>query len=144
MISQEEANISIPLSIVPSSATFTLVLNRLLKGNGPVIANASCVFSYEWNFATDRGLAKLVAIDNCILDITLHPLGINDHLDFMSSMDEPLHTVINGQGVILNRIILDISLATNERSGGIMFHEDGTVIEVTNNWGNGNGVASLI
>jgi hypothetical protein len=143
-MSQDAANVRIPLTVVPSSATFTLVLDKLLKGAAPVIANASCLFTYEWNFATNRGLAKLVAIDNCAVDITLHPLGITGHLDFMSSMDEPYYTVINGQRVVLNRIILDISLATNERSGGIMFHEDGSVIEVTDNWGNGNGVASLI
>lgn len=142
-MSQESTNTSSEAAVVPSSATFTLVMSKLLKGASPVIANASCVFTYEWNFATNMGLAKLVSIDNCVLDITLHPLGISGYLDFMSSM-EPLHTVINGQRVVLNRIILDISLATNERSGGIMFNEDGSVIEVTDNWGNGNGAASFI
>src|ERR1700748_2827034 len=107
----QESNTSTPMTVVPSSATFPLLMSKLLKGASPVIADANCVFSYEWNFATNMGLAKLVSIDNCVLDITLHPLGIAGYLDFMSSLDEPLHAVINGQRVVLNRIILNISLA---------------------------------
>ncbi|MCG2610447.1 hypothetical protein LZZ90_02860 [Flavobacterium sp. SM15] len=120
---------------VPSQATFSLVLSHLYKGDKPVIANANCVFSYSWNFDTNMGLAQLVSIDNCDVNITLHPLGIQGYLDFMSDM-APTSVVINGQRVVLNRIILNIQLATNKRSGGIMFNENGDIIQTTDNFVN--------
>lgn len=118
---------------VPSQATFSLVLSHLYKGSKAVIPNANCVFSYTWNFEKNTGLAKLVSIDNCEVNITLHPLGIKGYLDFMSDMP-PTDYVINGQRVVLNRIILNIELATNKRSGGIMFNKNGDVIQTTDNF----------
>ncbi|MGX7666799.1 hypothetical protein [Flavobacterium pedocola] len=118
---------------VPSQATFSLVLSHLYKGVKPVIANANCVFSYSWNFEKNMGLAQLVSIDNCELNITLHPMGIQGYLDFMSDMP-PTSVVINGQRVVLNRIILNVELATNKRSGGIMFNENGDTIQTTDNF----------
>ncbi len=123
-----------PASPVPSEATFTLTLSRLIQGAEPVIANAHCVFSYHWDFSTNMGEAKLVSINNCEQDIVLHPLGISGALDFMSDM-EPQHVVINGQRVVLYRVILDIDLESGERSAAIMFNEDGSVIQGTENFG---------
>lgn len=105
----------------------------MYKGTQPVITNANCVFSYSWDFKTNTGLAHLVSIDNCELNITLHPLGIEGYLDFMSDMP-PTPVVINGQRVVLNRIILNIELTSNKRSGGIMFNENGDVIQTTDNF----------
>lgn len=118
---------------VPSTATFTLTLSKLLQGASPVIANAKCEFTYIWDFTKNMGLAHLISIDNCAVNITLHPLGIAGTLDFMSDIP-PTNYVINGQRVVLNRIILDINLANNARSGAIMFNNDGSVIEATDNF----------
>lgn len=120
-------------SIVPSQATFSVILSKLFKGDKPIIANAKCEFSYTWDFQKNMGLAQLVSIDGCIQNITLHPLGIQGYLDFMSDIP-PTSVVINGQIVVLNRIILDINLATNERSAGIMFNSDGSCIQTTENF----------
>ncbi len=131
-----EQNLQNPVAAnqaVPSQAIFSLVLSHLYKGTQPVITNANCVFSYSWDFKTNTGLAHLVSIDNCELNITLHPLGIEGYLDFMSDMP-PTPVVINGQRVVLNRIILNIELTSNKRSGGIMFNENGDVIQTTDNF----------
>ena len=119
---------------VPSSATFTVTLSKLLKGQSPVIANAKCEFTYIWDFTKNTGIAHLNSIDNCIVNITLHPLGIAGYLDFMSDLQQPTSYVINGQRVVLNRIILDINLTNNERSAAIMFNNDGSVLEATDNF----------
>nr|WP_294937639.1 hypothetical protein [uncultured Flavobacterium sp.] len=136
-MSDQKSQTASVATAVPSQATFTLVLSELMKGTSPVIANAKCVFSYKWDFTTNMGLATLESIDNCVVNITMHPLGIKGYLDFMSDM-EPTSYVINGQRVVLNRIILDIVLATNERSAGIMFNQDGSVIQTTPNFDNSN------
>jgi hypothetical protein len=122
------------IGIVPSHATFTLTLSKLYKGAQPVIPNAVCEFSYIWDFQKNMGLAHLNSINNVQVNIVLHPLGIAGYLDFMSDMP-PTPYVINGQRIILNRIILDINRTTNERSGGIMFNQDGSVIQTTANFG---------
>ena len=118
---------------VPPQATFSLVLNRLLKGETFVIKNANCEFSYKWDFPKNMGLAELISINNCLVNIILHPTGIAGKLDFMSDIS-PTAYVINGQRIIIYRVILDIDLSNDVRSAGIMFNADGSCIEVTENF----------
>ncbi len=119
--------------IVPPHAIFTLVLSKLIKGKKPVIKDAKCEFTYNWDFETNMGLAHLISINHSSVDIKLHPLGIAGYMDFMSDM-KPTSFVINGQRVIIYRVILDIKLDDNERSAAIMFNEDGSIIEATDNF----------
>ncbi len=114
---------------VPSHDSFTLILNRTIKGE-PVIPNAQCDFSYQWDFQTNMGLACLDGMNGNKLNITLYPLGIGGQLAFMSDM-EPVHVVINGQRVVLFRVGLQINLSSGSRSAFIMFNEDGSSIQVT-------------
>lgn len=118
---------------IPSQATFTAVLSKLYSGSSPVIANAKCEFSYNWDFSKNMGLAHLISIDGCVQNITLHPIGIAGMLGFMSDIP-PTPVVINGQRVVLYRIILDIYLNDGERAAAIMFNQDGSCIETTDNW----------
>lgn len=121
---------------VPAQDTFVLILSKVYKGT-PVIKDAKCEFSYQWNFSTNMGSAKLISIDNCEVNIELHPLGIMGYLDFMSDM-QPTSYVINGQRVVIDRVILDINLKTGERSAAIMFNEDGSSIQTTENFQTSN------
>jgi hypothetical protein len=79
------------------------------------------------------GQAHLITLNECAVDITLHPLGLSGILAFMSSIP-PTPVVIHGQRVILDRIILDIYLDDGERAAAIMFNEDGSCVETTANW----------
>lgn len=122
---------------IPSQAKFNSTLSNTLKGS-PVISNATCEFEYNWDFSKNMGLAHLISIDNCNFNITLHPLGISGMLGFMSDIP-PTPVVINGQRVVLYRIILDIDLKSGERKAAIMFNEDGSTIQTSPNWNNTNG-----
>ncbi len=117
---------------LPQQDSFTLQLTKTINGN-PVIANANCNFSYNWDFQKNMGLAHLDKINNCAIGITLHPLGISGRLAFMSDMP-PTNYVINGQQVTLFRVILDIEPATGIKSAAIMFNKNGSPIETTANW----------
>lgn len=79
------------------------------------------------------GLAHLVSINNCAVNVTLHPLGIAGTLAFMSDIP-PTPVVINGQRVTLYRVILDIYLSDGEQAAAVMFNEDGSCIETTETW----------
>lgn len=126
----ENTNTQTPkVSHIPSQASFGLTLSQTIKGT-PVIENAHCEFSYQWDFEKNMGSATLVSINNCELNIVLHPLGIEGYLDFMSDM-KPTSYVINGQIVVLYRVILDINLTTGIKSAAIMFNEDGSCIEAS-------------
>lgn len=118
---------------VPSNDTFMVTLSKVLSGGSPVIKDAKCKFSYIWDFKKNMGLAQLVSINECAVNITLHPLGIAGILAFMSDMP-PTPVVINGQRVTLYRVILDIYLSDGARAAAVMFNEDGSCIETTENW----------
>lgn len=121
---------------LPFKATFTLVLSKLIEGQSPVIKNAKCEFTYHWDFDTNKGLAHLVSIDNCpVNNIALYPEGMAGRLAFMSDM-KPTSFVINGQRIVIFRVILHIILKNNERMAAIMFNEDGSCIESTDNFQN--------
>lgn len=124
-------------SKVPSQATFSLTLNQQLKGT-PVLENPVFEYHYDWNFETNRGLAMLKSINGTPVNITLHPLGIQGNLDFMSDM-EPTPYSVNASNdksialidVVIYRVILDISLTSGERSGATMFNKDGSCIQAS-------------
>lgn len=121
------------LNSVPPHATFTVTLSQLLAGPAPVIKDAKCTFSYTWDFKRNMGLAHLISINDSPINITLHPLGISGILGFMSDIP-PTPFQINGQTVVIYRVILDIYLSDGERAAAIMFNKDGSVIEATANW----------
>lgn len=54
-------------------------------------------------------------------------------LGFMSDM-APTPVVINGQRVVLYRVILDVYLSNGQQAAAIMFNQDGSCIETTDNW----------
>lgn len=121
------------LSLVPPEATFNLVLSKVLQGNAPVLPDANCTFHYSWNFETNMGSAQLLSINGTNVNIPLFPLGIAGMLDFMSDM-QPATYNIGGHDVVIDRVILDINLATDAKSGAIMFNPDGSVIQATPNF----------
>jgi hypothetical protein len=123
-----------PTPLIPSSATFTLLMSVLLKGDEPLIDNAKCLFSYEWNFTSNIGSAKLISMDDCVINILLSTSGTRDYMDFRSFLDEPFPVLINGKKVVLHNIMLDISLMTGERAGCIVFNKDSAVIQVSSKW----------
>lgn len=118
---------------IPSHATFTLTLNKVYGGGAPVIRNAKCEFSYIWDFDKNMGLAHLISIDNCVLNITMNPIGLAGILGFMAAIP-PTPVVINGQRVVLYRIILNIYKNDGVRAAAVMFNNDGSCIEITDSW----------
>jgi hypothetical protein len=123
---------------VPAEATFNLTLDKQLAGK-PVLENPVCEYQYSWNFTTNMGMAALKSINRTPVNITLHPLGIAGNLDFMSDM-KPTTFSVNASNdnsialieVVIYRVILDISLATGDRKGAIMFNQDGSSIQASN------------
>lgn len=126
---------------VPAEASFELVLSKTLRGE-PVLPNAKCEFNYHWDFEKNMGIAMLRGINDAPVNITLHPLGIEGQLDFMSDI-EPTPVNIDGKVVIIYRVILDINMDSGEREAAIMFGEDGETIETTENFQDASTVKSL-
>lgn len=118
---------------VPPRATFKLKLTRLYKGSIPALLNARCRFTYIWDFEKNTGLAHLISIDHCPVNIVLHTMGVEGALDFMSDI-APKTFDINGEEVIINKVILNIDPDTNERKAAILFHKNGECIETTENY----------
>jgi len=124
-------------SRVPAQATFNLTLNQQLEGS-PVLEKPVFEYHYDWNFDTNMGIAKLKSINGTPVNITLHPLGIQGNLDFMSDM-EPTTYSVNASNdnsvaiieIVIYRVILDISLKSGERSGATMFNKDGSSIQAS-------------
>lgn len=122
---------------VPSEATFKVTLNQQLEGT-PVLENPVCEYHYNWNFEKNMGIAMLKTINGTPVNIELHPLGISEDLDFMSDIP-PTTFSVNASNddsialidVVVYRVILDITLATNQRSGAIMFNKDGSSIQAS-------------
>ena len=114
---------------VPPSANFDLVLNKAVEGQAP-LTDANCAFGYQWDFKTNTGEARLFTINGDKVKIILHPLGIEGYLDFMSDMPPTTYT-INGQEVVISRVILDIDLSNNARSAALMFG-DGSILGTAN------------
>ncbi|PCI94962.1 MAG: hypothetical protein COB15_12980 [Flavobacteriales bacterium] len=124
-------------SKVPTQATFSLTLNQQLKGT-PVLDNPVFEYYYNWNFEKSVGIAMLKSINGTPVNITLHPLGIQANIDFMTDM-EPTTYSVNASNddssalidIVIYRVILDINLASGDRSGATMFNEDGSNIQAS-------------
>jgi len=119
---------------IASKSKFDLVLGKTIKGT-PVLANPECSFSYDWDFDRNMGLAYLESIKNTSLNLTLHPLGIAGILAFMSDIS-PITVTINGKEIVIFRVILNIDLVSGIRKAAIMFNQDGSTIQTTDNWEN--------
>jgi hypothetical protein len=133
-VTEHLSSINVP---VPPQATFTLVLSKLYQGMSPVIPDARCEFSYNWNFLTNMGSAELISINNAKVNIPLFPEGIAGMLGFMSDIATPQTFNINGQMVQISRVILNVMLSSGDRKGGIMFPTpQGMVIQTTPNFSN--------
>lgn len=130
--------------IVPPYGEIKVVLSKQIAGN-PVLTNPVCDFTYQWDFSRGMGMAYLRTINGSPVGIPLHPIGIKGHLDFMSDMPptrfmvsaEPGNTIALIE-VTIYRVILDIDLATGAHSAAIMFNEDGSSIQATANFTDGD------
>ncbi len=111
---------------------FDLVLDKELKGTSE-LKNPVCHFHYNWDTDTNMGLATLQTINGTPVNITLHPLGIEGQLDFMSDMEPTVYSVAASEAmpnvmvkVVIYRVILDVDGA--KKTAAIMFGEDGGTI----------------
>ena len=120
----------------PTNFSCEAVLSKLYKGTVAVLPNAVCQFKGHWDFSTNEGLAELVSVNGTPVNIPLHPMGISGQLDFMSDM-KPTSYTIQGKTVVIFRVILDFKQGLLPPAGsvfaGIMFNEDGSCIETTQN-----------
>ncbi len=105
---------------VPPHDVFTLDLNKVIRAEGCVIEAAKCEFTYHWDFETNMGMAQLLSIDEIPVSIPLHPLGIEGWLDFMSDIETSIPVPVNGNTILIRRVILDINLSTGERSAALI------------------------
>lgn len=117
---------------VPLTGTFQIVLSKTISGN-TVLNDPICTFSYVWDFNSNKGEALLDVIDGKLIGIVLHPEGLSDVLAFMSDM-EPTTYSIDGQNVVIFRVIMMINPKTGEHKAALMFNEDGSTIETSENW----------
>jgi len=127
---------------IPSEKTFNVVLSQQIKGT-PVLENPVCEMNYIWDFEKNMGLAHLKSINGTPVNITLHPIGIEGYLDFMSDIPPTKYTVSAEPGfsialveVTIYRVILDIDKSTGKISAAIMFNDDGSSIQATSNFDN--------
>ena len=121
---------------IPAEDTFELKLTKTipteLQATNLQATNYkfNCKFRYKWNFSTNMGLAYLLTIGGTQVDFELHPMGIAGALDFMSDIP-PTPVTIDGQEVIIYRVILDCSSDGTNRACAIMFGEKGSHIEAS-------------
>jgi hypothetical protein len=78
------------------------------------------------------GSALLISVNGSDVNTVLNPMGLSNYYGFMSDMS-PTRFVINGQEVVIYRVILHL-YNDGRRSAAIMFNQDGSCIEVTSNW----------
>ncbi len=120
--------------LIPSTEKFDLTLDTLIKGSERAIWPAICNFSYNWDFERGTGLASLDFLNDTAIGISLHPLGIEGYLDFMSDLEEPVKITIDDLiTVTIKEIGLSIELGTNKRSAFIVFNVNADVIQGTSN-----------
>jgi len=134
---------------IAPSGQFKLVLSNVLRGE-EVLKDPCCEFSYHWDFEKNMGLATLVSMNGTPMNITLHPLGIQGRLDFMSDIPPTKYTV-NAEcdnsvaliEVVVYRVILDMNPETGEKEAAIMFKMDGSTIQTTANFSEASASKSL-
>ena len=128
---------------------FNLVLSEVIRGN-EVLEKPSCEFSYHWNFETNMGLALLQSINGTPVNITLHPLGIMNQLDFMSDIPPTKYSVNASNDdsialieVVIYRVILDMDANGENPKAAIMFNEDGSTIQASPGFDEGSTAKEL-
>ena len=114
--------------------TYDLQLNKLVEGPNPVIPNLTCNFSMKWDFERFWGFAHLLSIQDELLptSIELKPLGEARRLAFMSNM-KPTPFNIGGKNVTIFRVVFIAYFITYKPMASIMFNNDGSVIQATEN-----------
>lgn len=128
---------------------FDLVLSEVIRGE-EVLKNPKCEFSYHWDFEKNMGLALLQSINGSTVNITLHPLGIHDQLDFMSDM-QPSKYLVNASDddsialieVVINRVILDMDAKGENPKAAIMFGIEGETIQTSPGFEEGSAAKEL-
>lgn len=134
------------MSKLPPHDSFELTLSEQIEGEA-VLENPKCHFSYHWDFEKNVGLAVLESIDQTNVNITLHPLGIEGQLDFMSDMPSTEYDIQvssdKAVSVRINRVILDINEVTGEKAAAIMFNADGSSIQASPGFEQGSVAKSL-
>lgn len=128
---------------------FDLTLSEVIRGE-QVLENPSCEFSYHWDFETGMGLALLQSINGTPVNITLHPLGIHNQLDFMSDM-QPTKYLVNATNddtialieVVIYRVILDMDAQGENPKAAIMFNIDGSTIQTSPGFDEGSAAKEL-
>lgn len=104
--------------------SFDLTLDKEIRGVSE-LKNPVCLFHYDWDASTNTGIAMLQSINGTPVNITLHPIGLKNELDFMSDM-EPTHYSVSASNdhaialidIIIDRVILDVDGA--QRSAALM------------------------
>ena len=116
--------------------SYDLQLNKLFKGQYPVVPNLTCNFSMDWDFSHGRGLAHLLSINDEALptSLVLHPLGIAGRLGFMTG--KPTILVIGGKNVTIEQVTFiwwPKPRWSPKPQAWIIFNNDGSVIQATEN-----------
>ncbi len=124
-------------SKVPEHEVFDLNVNKLFKGSELVLDEAVSTFSFHWDFENGMGIAHLIDINESMVNITLHPIGLAGRLAFMSDIP-PTPFRIGDKEVVIYRVILNIMLDSGEKSAAIMFNDNGSVIQITPNFDTGD------
>ncbi|KAF7985159.1 hypothetical protein HWV62_7734 [Athelia sp. TMB] len=92
-----------------SGGDYTLTLDKIISSQGPpIIDTVECKFSYFWDWVRNTGSATLRTIDGVKVNMILHPLGIEGHLDFMSAAKPKLVKLPGGKTILIDRVILDL------------------------------------
>lgn len=129
--------------------SFSLILGTQIQGE-QTLEKPSCEFSYHWDFESNTGLALLQSINGSPVNITLHPLGIAEHLDFMSDM-QPTKYSVNASNdnsiaiieIVIYRVILDMDAKGGNPEAAIMFGMEGESIQATAGFEKGSAAKSL-
>lgn len=118
---------------LPPQATFELVLDKELQAGGCQLESPTCEFSYNYNFSTDIGSGELVSIDGVAVNIALYPAGLANVYEFLSDLNPLPSFEIDGQEVVIYRVVMDL-YEDGSRAAVVMFNEDGSCIEASENW----------
>lgn len=118
---------------IPAEDTFELKLTKTISTELQATNyKFNCKLHYQWNFSTNMGLGHLLTIGGTQVNFELHPLGIEGALDFMSDIIPPTPVTIDGQTVIIYRVILNCWLdGTGTKACAVMFGEKGSHIEAS-------------
>ncbi|KZP25529.1 hypothetical protein FIBSPDRAFT_950233 [Athelia psychrophila] len=116
-----------------SGGRFTLTLDKVLSGS-PTVTKAVCVFTFVWNWASNRGMATLQTIDGQHIGVPLYPRGVFEGmLEFASELELPLKVRFpDGAIIFISGAIF--GLVGGEPRAGLDVGERGQEFLVTQNW----------